>query len=90
MALRDPAAKLSVFTYAGVFCVIGSGRGCAAHGLPATPDTFYYIPLVGGPGASIQSAIWESWDGTSFVIVNSQSTAIRGQVFAQTIWSPQL
>lgn len=66
-----------------MFCVGSSARGCVAHGLPETPDTFHFQQLVGGAGgASMGQFMVESWDGTSIVIVNSIAQGLRGYLEA--------
>ena len=76
MALRNPQALLGTFMRAGVLCFSGTqGRTCIAHGLPETPDSFSFTPVVGGTGNCISSLVVESWDATSIVFVNSHSIA---------------
>lgn len=92
MALRDPAAKLTTFTYAGVLCLAGAGRTCIAHGLPETPDTFHFTPLAGSNHASLypQAAHVESWDASVVVLINSINFGLRTMFEAKVVWSPQL
>ena len=78
MSLRDPQALLGTFMRAGVLCLAPAGRTCIAHGLTETPDSFSFMPLVGGGGNCISGAMVESWDATSIVFVNSHSNGLRG------------
>ena len=87
MALRDPQAVLGTFINAGVLCLAPSARTCIAHGLPETPDSFSYTPLIGGATGAvcvIGHAAWfvESWDAPALVFVNSTSAGIRGYLRA--------
>ena len=86
MTLRDPHAVLGTFIRAGVLCLGPSERTCVAHGLPETPDSFSFIPLVGGIShacvAGNSGWYLESWDATSLVFVNSSSISIKGYLRA--------
>lgn len=92
MALRNPAALLGTFTYAGILCLAPNGRTCIAHGLPETPDSFSLITLAQSGNASLHppSAHLESWNAVSAVFVNSINFGIAAYVKAQVIWSPTL
>lgn len=92
MALRNPAALLATFTYAGVLCLAPAGRTCIAHGLPETPDSFSLVTLGASGNASLHppAAHIESWNATSVVFINSINFGLATYFKAQVIWTPGL
>jgi len=91
MALRNPSALISTYSYAGVLCLAPAGRTCIAHSLPETPDVVLFSPISFATNASLHpySAGVESWNATSIVFVNSINFGLAVSVEARVTHSFQ-
>lgn len=92
MALRNPSALNTRFTYSGVLSLASGARTCIAHGLPETPDVILFSPIAYAANASLHphAAGLESWNAVSAVFVNSISFGLVVSCELRVGWSPTL
>ena len=92
MALRNPSALNTRFTYSGVLCLAPAARTCIAHGLPETPDVILFSPIAYSANASLHpwAAGLESWNSVSAVFVNSINFGLAVSVECRVGWSATL
>ena len=92
MALRNPSALNTRFTYSGVLSIAPAGRTCIAHGLPETPDVILFSPIAYSNNASLHpSGVGlESWNSVSAVFVNSVNFGMILSTELRVGWSPTL